>query len=392
MKKKPKLAPPVWPNAGVQAWYTRQLQGAIFDMSRDVLRAVREVWRNDPPISAMDSTVRAAGVMFTVGPDILLLHRTDGQGWAFPAGGVEASELPEAAARREASEETGWATGGELDLYDVTQWGALRFWTFRTELPDMIRPILNHEHDAFRWLSIKEALRLPDLHRGVRASLTPAHGRAQDAKDSTPALLRKALEKWGGLWTRRLDRLSLSLSRSFATRSKAATDAGVKASMKTAGFTVTFKPTAYVVQAYDAVVAENINLIKSIPAQYLKDVQSVVYEGVMRGGDLASVTDALKAKYAITYRRAAFIARDQNAKAKAAIEAARRKELGITHAVWMHSHAGKEPRPTHVAMDGKLYPVDKGLYDSDPRVKEFILPGQLINCRCVSKAVIEGFE
>jgi putative phage head protein len=41
----------------------------------------------------------------------------------------------------------------------------------------------------------------------------------------------------------------------------------------------------------------------------------------------------LRKDYGISERRAAFIARDQTNKAKAAIEKARRQELGITEAI-----------------------------------------------------------
>ncbi len=56
----------------------------------------------------------------------------------------------------------------------------------------------------------------------------------------------------------------------------------------------------------------------------------------------------------------------------------------------MHSHAGKEPRPTHVKMDGKKYDVTKGMFDTAE--KRFIFPGELINCRCISRSVIPGFS
>ena len=54
----------------------------------------------------------AVGTIMT-GPDgVLLLHRhrfiTDTWGWEVPAGGVDAGETPEAAAVREAVEESGW--------------------------------------------------------------------------------------------------------------------------------------------------------------------------------------------------------------------------------------------------------------------------------------------
>jgi len=115
-----------------------------------------------------------------------------------------------------------------------------------------------------------------------------------------------------------------------------------------------------------------------------------VWQAVMKGSDLGQLSAGLQQKYGVAYRRAALIARDQNAKAKAVIENVRRKELGIKEAIWQHSTAGKEPRPTHVAMDGKRYKLDTGMYDSHE--KEYVWPGQLINCRCTSRAVILGAE
>ena len=69
---------------------------------------------------------------------------------------------------------------------------------------------------------------------------------------------------------------------------------------------------------------------------------------------------------------------------------ARQDELGITEAIWVHSGAGKHPRPTHVAMNGKKYDVNKGMWD--PAVKRWIFPGEEINCRCISRSIIPGFS
>jgi len=56
----------------------------------------------------------------------------------------------------------------------------------------------------------------------------------------------------------------------------------------------------------------------------------------------------------------------------------------------MHSHAGKEPRPSHLANDGKPYKIAEGWYDPDE--KKYVWPGTLINCRCFSKPVVAGFD
>jgi SPP1 gp7 family putative phage head morphogenesis protein len=213
-------------------------------------------------------------------------------------------------------------------------------------------------------------------------------GFSQDA--SRTDLLKKALEKWGGLWTRNLNRLSDELAAKFADKSFTATQASLKASFKEAGLTVQFRPTRGSVEAYRAVIAENVNLIKSIPQQYAKDVESQVWAAVLKGGDLKTLTDGVRKKYGVAQRRAELIATDQNSKAKAIIENVRRMEAGITEAIWMHSHAGKEPRPSHVAMNGKRYKLKQGMYDKDEG--KYIWPGELIKCRCTSRPVVPGFE
>jgi len=50
----------------------------------------------------------------------------------------------------------------------------------------------------------------------------------------------------------------------------------------------------------------------------------------------------------------------------------------------------KTPRKTHIAMDGKSYRIAEGMYDSAEG--KYVLPGELINCRCTSRAVIPAFE
>jgi SPP1 gp7 family putative phage head morphogenesis protein len=396
MKKTTKnkgIAPVVWPNAGIEAWYRVQLETLVDEMSADMLDGLRAAWRESPPTHGFGQDgALAAAVMFRA-PDgrVLLLWRKDNEGWAFPAGGVEPSEDIEGAARREAAEETGWATGLPLKPVYVYQHGSVTCTTFLCNVIAPFAPFLNDEHTTWRWLPPDYALKFLALHPGVRATLTSAE--ATMAADAAPTtLLRRAMEKWGGLWTRKLENLSNTIAARFANKAFNATDRATENSFKKAGFTVKFKPTKASVEAYKAVVAENVGLIKSIPQQYLTGVQSSVWQSVMKGGDLATLTKDVRKRYGVTVRRAQLIARDQNNKAKAIIENVRRQEIGVKEADWMHSSAGKEPRPTHVAMNGKRYKLSKGMYDPDPRVQEHVYPGQLINCRCSSKAIIPGFE
>ena len=108
-------------------------------------------------------------------------------------------------------------------------------------------------------------------------------------------------------------------------------------------------------------------------------------------GGFVSTAKELQEHYGVTRRRAAFISLDQNNKATASFDRVRQIELGL-RATWRHSRAGKEPRPTHVAMDGKEYDPAKGMYDPDPKVRRWILPGELPRCRCFSRAIVKGLS
>jgi SPP1 gp7 family putative phage head morphogenesis protein len=230
-----------------------------------------------------------------------------------------------------------------------------------------------------------------DVERHVLAvygSLEPQE-MAHDAANPS-LLLRAALRKWGGLWISRFDRLSLDLGQAFARKSFGITQTQMRAALKDAGFTVKFDPTPASRAAYQLVIAEQVNLIKSIPAQYLKDVESKVWNSVMKGADMHALATDLRKTYGVSRDRAATIARDQNNKAKAIIEKTRREELGITEAYWQHSAGGKVPRVTHVAMSGKRYRLSEGMYDS--AAGKYIMPGELVNCRCTSKAIIPAFD
>lgn len=218
----------------------------------------------------------------------------------------------------------------------------------------------------------------------------PISSMAQDrAGDKTPILdLRRTMDRLGRHWTRRFDALGPELAKVFVDGATAHTDAAFMAELKKAGFTIRFQMTQAAKEGYQAVLQENVALIKSIPANYLQSVQGDVWRAVSQGYDLQKLTDTLQERYGVTHKRAAFIARDQSSKAKAVIENIRRQELGITTAIWQHSGAGREPRPSHVAANGKPFDLDKGMYLDG----EWVLPGTAINCRCTSRAVILGFE
>lgn len=191
-------------------------------------------------------------------------------------------------------------------------------------------------------------------------------------------------------WQKAFDKAAWDLADYFTGAVHARTDAALRSILRDGGFSVKFQMTRGMRDVFNATRAQNVALIKSIPEQYLKNVEGLVMRSVQTGRDMGPLAKALQKNYGVTKKRAAFIARSQNNLASSAMNRARQVELGVTKAKWRHSGAGKHPRPTHVKNNGKLYDVKKGWYD--PHVKKWILPGELPNCRCVSISVISGFS
>lgn len=211
------------------------------------------------------------------------------------------------------------------------------------------------------------------------------------AYDALPATeLRKAVRKLSRRWQRDFNTASWELGNWFGRKSYQRSTRTLHQILKKGGWTVDLKLSAAQRDILHASINENVSLIKSIPQQYFTQVEGTVMRSVTTGRDLHQLTTDLQRNFRVTRRRAELIARDQNNKVNSSLQRARQIELGVEQAVWVHSGAGKHPRPTHVRNNGKMFDVVEGWYD--PAERKFIHPGQLINCRCVSRSVVPGFS
>lgn len=236
---------------------------------------------------------------------------------------------------------------------------------------------------------------LTEMHRSLTYWLRAVY-RANPPKmaaDDSPAMeLRGTFRRLARRWTRRFDDLAGDLGRYFATTTAERSTAALQSMLRRGGLSVLFRTTRAVNDITMASVGENVALIKSIGQQYLSSVEQLVMRSVQEGRALDDLAEALEHQFGVTRRRAALISRDQNNKLTAVVQRARQQELGITTAIWIHSGGGKHPRPSHVkaGRDRTRFKVAEGWWD--PAIKRFIWPGTEINCRCVSRPVIEGFK
>jgi SPP1 gp7 family putative phage head morphogenesis protein len=262
----------------------------------------------------------------------------------------------------------------------------------RTKLLRPVHPNLGLEAEYRRRL---EAM-VDAMHRSLMWWLVAGYRQnepaTQLAMDASSAVeLGKIMSKLRRYWMRKFNEGSLDLAKYFVDKNKTNTDDALQRILKESGLAIKFKTTAAVNDVLQASVNENVSLIKSIAQQHLTEVEGLVMRSVQAGRDVGGLAKELEKRYEITKKRAKFIARDQNSKATATITRVRQHEAGITEAKWLHSHGGKEPRPNHVAMSGHIYKIAEGMWDPDADGKgkgRYIFPGELINCRCVSRAII----
>lgn len=230
-----------------------------------------------------------------------------------------------------------------------------------------------------------------EMQRSVLYWLTAAYRKEPPrvarlvAEDATPAQkIQSTMNDLAARWIAKFDEWSPKIAEAYLTSMFTATDNAFQQALKDSGWAVKFTMTPAVRDAFNASLQENVGLIRSIPAQYLQQVEGVVMRSYSAGRDLQAMVKGIKALYPAVGDRAELIARDQSNKANAVVNRARQMELGITEAVWMHSGGGKTPRPDHVAANGKRYKIAAGCKISG----EYIQPGELINCRCTSRAVL----
>lgn len=229
------------------------------------------------------------------------------------------------------------------------------------------------------WLSARYRVNEPEI--------------AKLAQDDSPAVnLRNAFRRLARRWTKRFDTLSDDLGRYFAQETAKRSTAALQSMLRKGGISVRFRMSRPMNDVMQATLTQQVSLIKSISAQYLTQIEGSVMRSVQAGRDLGSLTKELEDHYGVTRRRAAFIARSQNNLATASMTRVRQQEAGITEAIWVHSGGGKEPRPTHLkaGKEKVRYSVDQGWWD--PAEKKFVFPGELPNCRCVSRPVVIGFS
>jgi SPP1 gp7 family putative phage head morphogenesis protein len=143
-----------------------------------------------------------------------------------------------------------------------------------------------------------------------------------------------------------------------------------------------------------SIVNENVQLIKSIPQEYLNDVSGAVFRSITTGAGIATLIPELSKYAGISDRRVKLMALDQTRKAYNTIAKQKMINIGVGQFEWLHSAGGQKPRQSHIAMTGNVYSFDdlpiinQEQVDRGYEAPERGIPGQAINCRCKMIPVI----
>ena len=140
----------------------------------------------------------------------------------------------------------------------------------------------------------------------------------------------------------------------------------------------------------EAQVNKNVALIKSIPDEYFKAIETIVMNGTangMRWEQMAREIGGVKDISSINGKlqnRIKLIARNETSNINASINKRRQENLNIKEFKWVTSE-DERVRDSHARLNGKVFswddlPVVDGVSTS---------PGQPINCRCIAVPIIK---
>lgn len=132
---------------------------------------------------------------------------------------------------------------------------------------------------------------------------------------------------------------------------------------------------------------QNASLIKSIPAEYLDRVSTLVVSNMRSGMRPGFIARALQEQFGVTERRAKFIARDQAGKIQGELAERQQKGAGFEYFRWLDSDDSRvRERHSDIAEKVTAYGVGVYSWSNLPLSSDGlpIKPGQDYNCRCTA--------
>ena len=213
----------------------------------------------------------------------------------------------------------------------------------------------------------------------------------QDSPFDVVELMSKLRKKWYDIF----EKTAKKAVKWLVNKVKKLTGRQMDNQLKDLGMTIEPNYSPQDKKLISSIIETNVKLIKSIPQRYLRQVQDIINEAWLRGGDRQHIVERIekyinKKAYPNSKRRAYLIARDQMNKITQQLALAEAKSLGATKGEWIHVPGEFSSRETHIHMNGKEFDLNVGMYDE--AVKKNVLPAELVYCNCQFRAIFPGME
>lgn len=140
-------------------------------------------------------------------------------------------------------------------------------------------------------------------------------------------------------------------------------------------------------EAIQARLAEQVDLITSLPREAAERVHRLALEGISNSSRAAEIAKEIMRTGDVTKSRATLIARTEVGRTATELTRARALSVGSTHYVW-RTAGDSDVRADHKALAGKVFAWD------DPPIADVksgarAHPGSIFNCRCWAAPIID---
>ena len=143
-------------------------------------------------------------------------------------------------------------------------------------------------------------------------------------------------------------------------------------------------------EQFKALTEQNVSLFKTIPEVHFAKVETAVMDSIISGNGLKDLNPFFEQYTTGERNYAKNRAMDQTRKAYTSINMARMQKSGIKQFEWLHSHGSNAPRKLHEELSGKVFDIASPPYIGTMyNEKIYGYPGQLPNCRCMARPIID---
>jgi len=203
---------------------------------------------------------------------------------------------------------------------------------------------------------------------------------------SVSSLFDRLLKELNNKWSKVFNGFAAQTSKEFISKVDSSATTATLYSLKTAGLKLPkAEYNSSVMNTLGAATDFNHTLITNIS----EDIHEKIYNSVMLSltspnpeeQGMTGIENTLKSVGGFYKKRIQLITRDQTSKLYSSLSDERMKENGVDEFRWLHSHAGKVPRPSHVAKNNQIFKLDDPRLWQGPKADQGP-PGWAINCRC----------